>query len=86
MLLGTMSKLYKIQGTNIMNAITIGNNIVQQKVINWSNLIRGNDALIHIKIKIIIQDFSPIIKAEIIRTSEGSIVKNTWSKPMFSIK
>ena len=33
-LLGIISKLYKIQGTNTINAITIGNRIVQQKVIN----------------------------------------------------
>jgi hypothetical protein len=33
-LVGRISKLYKIQGTNITNAITIGNNTVQQKDIN----------------------------------------------------
>ena len=33
-LLGNISKLYNIQGTNIIKAITIGNNIVQQKDIN----------------------------------------------------
>ena len=27
---GIISKVYKIQGTNIINAITMGNNIVQQ--------------------------------------------------------
>jgi hypothetical protein len=31
---GIISKLYKMQGTNITKAITIGNNIVQQKDIN----------------------------------------------------
>jgi hypothetical protein len=31
---GIISKLYKIQGTKITKAITIGNNIIQQKVIN----------------------------------------------------
>jgi len=31
---GIISKLYNIQGTNITKAITIGNNIVQQKDIN----------------------------------------------------
>jgi len=59
---GRVSKLYKIQGTNIISAITMGNMIVQQNDINWSNLIRGNDALTHIKIKIIIQVLSPILK------------------------
>ncbi len=33
-LLGIISKLYKIQGINTINAITIGNNIVQQNDIN----------------------------------------------------
>ena len=33
-LLGIISKLYSIQGTSITKAITIGNNIVQQKDIN----------------------------------------------------
>ena len=58
-MLGIISKLYCIQGTNIINAITIGNNIVQQKDINWSKRILGKEALIHINIKIIIDDFKP---------------------------
>ena len=58
-LLGNTSKLYNIQGTNIIKAITIGNNIVQQKDINWSNLILGNEALAHINTKIIIHDLRP---------------------------
>jgi hypothetical protein len=33
-LLGIISKLYNIQGTSIINAITIGNNTVQQKDIS----------------------------------------------------
>ena len=45
---GIISKLYKIQGTSITKAITIGNNIVQQKDINWSKRILGNEALVHI--------------------------------------
>ena len=44
-LLGIISKLYKIHGTNTIKAITIGNNIVQQNDINWSKRILGNDAL-----------------------------------------
>ena len=59
---GIISKLYKIQGTNITKAITIGNNIVQQKDINWSKRILGNEALVHIKIKIIIHVFIPKVK------------------------
>ena len=33
-LLGIISKLYNIQGTKIIKAITMGNRIVQQKDIN----------------------------------------------------
>ena len=33
-LLGIISKLYNIHGTSMIKAITIGNNIVQQKDIN----------------------------------------------------
>lgn len=33
--------------------MTIGNSIVQQKDINWSNLILGKQALTHINTKII---------------------------------
>jgi len=58
-LLGNISKLYCIHGTNIMNAITKGRSIVQQKDINWSKRIRGKEALTHIKAKIIIDDFIP---------------------------
>lgn len=57
---GIISKLYKMQGTKIINAITIGNNTVQQKDINWSYLIRGKDARDHMNTKIIIQALSPI--------------------------
>lgn len=59
---GIISKLYKMQGTNITKAITIGNNIVQQKDINWSKRILGNEALVHINTKIIIHDLIPKVK------------------------
>ena len=59
---GIISKLYNIQGTNITKAITIGNNIVQQKDINWSKRILGNEALAHIKTKIIIHDLIPKVE------------------------
>ena len=54
-----LSKPYIIQGSIIINAITIGNNIVQHNDINWSNLIRGYEALIHININIITHDLKP---------------------------
>jgi hypothetical protein len=60
MLQGIISKLYKIQGTNTINAITIGNKTVQQYDINWSYLIRGKEALAQMNINIIIQALSPI--------------------------
>ena len=61
-LLGIISKLYCIHGTSIINAITKGNSIVQQKDINWSKRILGKEALTHIKIKIIKHDFNPKLK------------------------
>ena len=54
-----ISKLYKIQGTNITNAITIGNNTVQQKDINWSKRILGKEARTQIKVNIRAQDLNP---------------------------
>ena len=40
-LVGIISKLYNTQGTSIMKDITTGNNIVQQKDINWSKRTLG---------------------------------------------
>lgn len=39
-----------------------GNKTVQQKDINWSNLIRGNEALVQINTNIIIELFIPKFK------------------------
>ena len=61
-LLGIISKLYIIHGTNTINAITIGSNIVQENDINWSKRILGKEALTHINTNIIIHDFTPIVK------------------------
>lgn len=47
------------QGIINIKATTIGNNFNQQKDINWSNLILGNEALIHINVNIIEHDFIP---------------------------
>ena len=71
-LLGIISKLYNIQGTRIIKAITTGNSTVQQNDINWSNRILGNEALAHIKRKIITQVFKPNIKPCKIPSSNGS--------------
>lgn len=62
MLVGITLRLYNTQGTKKINAITIGSNIVQEKDINWSNLIRGNEALVQINTNIIKQAFIPIDK------------------------
>jgi len=69
---GIISKLYKIQGTNITKAITMGNNIVQQKDINWSKRILGNEALVHIKTNIIIHDLIPKVKPYSNPSTKGS--------------
>ena len=70
-MLGIISKLYNIQGTNTIKAITIGNSIVQEKDINWSKRILGNEALTHINTKIIIQAFTPIVIPDSIPSSNG---------------
>jgi len=49
----------------------MGNSMVQEKVINWSYLIRGKDALTQINVNIIIQDFKPILKPEISPSIKG---------------
>lgn len=67
-----ISKLNNIQGIKITKAITIGNNIVQQKDISWSKRILGKDALAHINTKIIIQDFTPKVKPYINPSIKGS--------------
>ena len=63
-LVGKISNPYKIQGTRIINATTIGNKTVQQKDINWSNRILGKLALAQIKINIITQVLNPSIILE----------------------
>lgn len=71
MLLGIISKQYTIHGINTINAITIGNNIVQENNISWSKRILGKDALTQIKIKIMIQAFRPIVRPVIIPSING---------------
>jgi hypothetical protein len=71
-----------------MKAITSGNNIVQQKDINWSKRIRGNDALAHINIKIIIHDLIPSIIPLNIPSNKGSNTMLSFSamkKAKFSL-
>ena len=60
MLIKNALNIYNTQGIRIINPNNTGNNTVQQKDINWSNLILGNEALTHIKIKTIIELFNPI--------------------------
>lgn len=61
-MLGKISKLINIQGTNTINPITIGNKTIQQKDISWSKRILGKEALAQIKTNINIQDFIPKTK------------------------
>jgi hypothetical protein len=56
--------VYSKQGTKIINANRIGNSTVQQKDINWSNLILGKDALTQINTKIIIELFNPKVQLD----------------------
>lgn len=70
-LLGIISKLYKIQGINIIKAITTGSKTVQQKDINWSKRILGKEALAHININIIVQALNPITTLHNIPSTSG---------------
>ena len=51
-LYGIMLKAYRMQTIKIIKPMIIGSNTVQQKDINWSYLILGREALIHINMKI----------------------------------
>ena len=59
MFMKKIPNMYNNDGINIMNANKIGNSTVQQKDINWSNLILGNEALTQMKINTIIELFIP---------------------------
>ena len=75
-----------MQGINIINAITIGNNIIQQNDINWSKRILGKEALTHMNTKIIIHDFIPIVKPDNIPSIKGkSKVKSIINITSFNI-
>lgn len=80
---GIISKLYNIQGTSTTNAITNGNNTVQQKDINWSKRILGKEALAQINTKIITHDFIPKLIPYVIPSIKGSV--NILSLSKFSI-
>lgn len=47
------------QGTNTIKAIVIGNKLIQQNAISWSNLILGSVALNHTNKKQKIHVFKP---------------------------
>ena len=84
MLLGIISKLYIIQGTTTIKAITTGNKIVHEKDISWSKRILGKEALTHIKTKTIIHDLNPKVKPDIIPSINGldknsSLLVIEWS-------
>nr|ATQ37159.1 hypothetical protein [Colletotrichum lindemuthianum]ATQ37181.1 hypothetical protein [Colletotrichum lindemuthianum] len=57
-----ISNAYKVQGNNIIKANNNGNKTVQQKDINWSKRILGNEALTQIKINTKSELFTPKIR------------------------
>ena len=69
-----ISNWNKIQGIKIINANNKGNKTVQQNDINWSNLILGNEALTHIKVKINIELFTPKLKPYIDPSKAGLFI------------
>lgn len=81
-LLGIISKVYNIQGTIIINEITMGNNTVQQNNISWSKRILGKEALIHINVNIIIELFKPKAKVYNVPCIIG--LHNKSSKVLFN--
>ena len=64
---------YNIHGTKNINPNSIGNNTVQQKDINWSKRILGNEALTHINTKTIIPLLIPRLIPEKRPSIEGLI-------------
>lgn len=56
--------MYNKDGTNTINANNIGNKTVQQKDINWSKRILGNDALTQINTNTIIELLIPKVKLD----------------------
>ena len=60
-----------MQGTNTIKAITTGNNIVQEKDINWSKRILGKEALTHINMNTIMDDLIPMVRPYIIPSNTG---------------
>ena len=69
---GMISKLYRIQGSNIMKAITAGRRMVQQNDISWSYRIRGKLARTQINRKIIAQALRPRVRPYIAPSTKGS--------------
>jgi len=61
-LAGIISKPYSTQGTKITNPKITGNNTVQQKLINWSKRILGNEALAQIMVKTKMELFIPKVR------------------------
>ena len=74
---------YNIHGTNTINANSIGNNTVQQKDINWSKRILGNEALTHINKNIIAQAFIPSVKPYVTPSIAGIDSNCTRSSSIF---
>lgn len=59
-----MPNIYNKDGINTINANKIGNKTVQQKDINWSKRILGNEALTQIKTNTIIELLIPKVKLD----------------------
>lgn len=76
-----ISKAYKIQGSNIMKAITNGKSIVQQNAISWSYRILGKEALPHMNTNIMTQALDPKVRPYIIPSIKGLEKKVSYSPP-----
>lgn len=70
-----------MQGNKMISAIIRGNSIVQQNDISWSYLILGYEALVHINIKIIIQDLTPRTTL-CLKPSTKGLPEKVWSSKL----
>lgn len=77
-LVGMISKAYKIQGSDIIKAITNGKSIVQQNDISWSYRILGKEALTHMNMNIMTQVLNPKVRPYVIPSIKGSLNKVTY--------
>lgn len=79
------SKLKSRQGTKTIKAKSKGNNTVQQKLISWSNRIRGSEARTQIKVNTKRLDLIPRISPEINPSAPGDKAKDSGETALAAV-